>query len=124
MCKNNLLVKCREGVKRYISTALLQGWRPLGWKPVLVMGAFSFVGIDFRAYPISNHYPFPATVHPCVKQVVLIFLGQKLSSWSVQQQQLRYDLGEKEERANNRSVCACFFFSQYKLLHFSIPFHF
>lgn len=45
-----------------------------------------------------------------LKQVVLIFLGQKLSSWSIQQQQLRYDLGGKEERANNRNVCACIFF--------------
>lgn len=39
-CKNNLLVKCREGVKRYTSIAVLQGWRPLEWKPVLVMDAF------------------------------------------------------------------------------------
>lgn len=38
--KDNLLVKCREGVKRYTSIALIQDRRPLGWKPILVMSAF------------------------------------------------------------------------------------
>lgn len=39
-CKNNLLVKCREDVKRYTSIALLQDWRPPGWKQVVVMSVF------------------------------------------------------------------------------------
>lgn len=52
----------------------------------------AFVGINLRAYPISNDYLLPAIVHLinkwkkcCVKQAVLIFLGQKLSSRSIQQ---------------------------------------
>lgn len=60
-CKNNLLVKCR-GVKRYTSVALVEGWRPVGWKLVLVMSAFC--GTKLLQFP--QNLEAQVSVYVCV----------------------------------------------------------
>lgn len=62
--KDKVLVKCREGVKRYTSIALIQGWRPLGWKPILVMSAFC--GTKLLQFPQNLEAQMSVYVCVCV----------------------------------------------------------